>query len=214
VGDRITGLTEPLRLADLPVYRPDGAIPAQSRTLRVAREIDGRAGYYIAAKYGYGTRVSMEVLRYDNRGDPLVVENGQYSWRTRFDHVGARIEPGGQWTLIAQAMRGETLMGPDAVRVRFDAWYALASHPLGPGQLTARFDRFRAREQAADVLPDDPNSEDGRALALAFAYPATRHVELVAEALEVRSDRPARALIGAPQRATERSLTLAVRWRF
>jgi hypothetical protein len=182
--------------------------------LRVAREIDGRAGYYVAARYGYGAVLGVEALHYDSRGDPTAIEDGQYAWRTRFDHVGARLEPGGEWVWIAQAIRGDTLMGPDAVRVRFDAWYALVSHPLGRGQATLRFDRFRARDHPADILPEDPNSEDGRALALAYAVRAGRHVELVAEVLEIRSSRPARAQLGAPEGSTERSLTLAVRWSF
>jgi hypothetical protein len=214
VGDRITGLTEPIGLPDLPVYRPGGALAGQSSTLHVSREIDGRAGYYAAGRYGYGSRLEVEAMHYDNRADPLVLVNGQYSWRTHFDHVGVRAEPGGEWVWLVQALRGETIMGPDAVRLRFDAVYALASHPVGRGQATVRYDRFRAREHPADILPEDPNSENGHAIALAYAHRVGRAIELVAEALEIRSDRPARVLFGAPERSRERSLTLAIRWRF
>lgn len=214
VGDRLTGLAEPIRLADLPVYRAGGPLDSQSRDLRVAREIDGRAGYYAAGHYGYGDAVRLEVLHYDNRGDPLALKDGQYSWRTRFDHLGARLEPGGRWTFLAQALRGETLMGPDAVRLRYDAWYVLASHPLGRGVVTARFDRFRARDHPADILPEDPNQEKGQAHALAYAWRCSRAIEWVAELLEIRSRRSARALVGEDEARTERSIVIALRWRF
>ncbi len=214
IGDRITGLTEPVRLADLPVYRPSGALTEQARSLHIAREIDHRVGYYAAAHYGHGAWLGVDALRYDNRGDPRVVRNGQYSWNTRFDHVSVRLEPGGRWTWLAQALRGETLMGPNAVRLRYDAGYVLASHPLGPGHVTMRFDRFRAREHPADVLPSDPNGEHGRGLALAYFWRIDRAVEGVVEALEVRSVRASRTLFGAVPDRTERSLTAAIRWRF
>ena len=39
IGDRITGLTEPIRLADLPVYRPDGELPAQDRSIQDRKSV-------------------------------------------------------------------------------------------------------------------------------------------------------------------------------
>lgn len=213
VGDRITGLFEPIRLADLPVYRPDGPVPDQTRELRVAREIDGRPGYYVAAHYGYGA-LRVEALRYDNRADPLALRGGQYGWRTRFDHIGARIETSGSFTILAQALRGTTRMGPDAVHLRFDAWYVLASHVVAGGTASARFDRFRARELPSDILPGDPNGEEGRAVALAYAWRVRRAVEVVCEALEVRSRRSARLLAGEARSRAERSVVVALRWWF
>lgn len=76
------------------------------------------------------------------------------------------------------------------------------------------FDRFRAREHPADVLPNDPNGEHGRGLALAYFWRIDRVVEGVVEALEVRSVRASRTSIGAVPDRTERSLTAAIRWRF
>ena len=170
ISDRVTGLTEPIRLADLPVYRHGGPLPKQSREVRIGREIDGRAGYSPGARYGHESWLHLDAMHYDNRGDPLVIKNGQYSWNTRFDHLSVRLHPGGKWVWLLQALRGETIMGPDAVRLRYDAWYVLASHPLGAGDLTMRYDRFRAREHAADINPTDPNGERGRALALAWSW--------------------------------------------
>ena len=214
ISDRITGLTEPIRLADLPVYRQGGALPEQNRSIHVMRELDNRAGFYVGAHYAFEGRLSVNALRYDNRGDPLIVKNGQYSWNTRFSHVSARIQPPGKWEILLQALDGETIMGPNAVRFRYRSWYALVSRPVGPGNLAVRFDRFEAREHGADILPSDPNGESGRATALAYAWRVNASVSLVVEGLRVQSDRPARALIGDFLSKTERSLMASIRWQF
>jgi hypothetical protein len=211
IGDRITGLSETLRLPDLPVYRADGAIPRQTRDIQLFREIDHRIGYYLGANYAYADWLEIDAMHYDNRGDPLVVKDGQYSWHTRFNHAGARIRAGA-WDVRFQAMAGSTLMGAQAVQLDYRAWYALASHALGPGALTLRLDRFSASEH--DAFPLDPNGETGHALALAYRYPINPALELVAEALTVDSTRAARALLGELPGQRERSITGALRWRF
>ena len=214
VGDRISGLSESLQLPDLPVYRPQGELPDQSRSIHVFREIDDRLGYYLTANYGYAGALELAAMHYDNRGDPMVLRSGQYSWRTRFDHLSLRWRGLGQWEFAAQALKGDTLMGPGAVYLDYSAWYVLLSHPLGPGIATLRFDRFGAQERDSDVLRVDPNSEDGRALALAYNWTITPAISLVSELLAVQSNRPARRLIGQAAEQTERSLTVALRWHF
>lgn len=214
VSDRISGLTEAVRLADLPVYRPNGALPDQNRSLRLLREVDHRAGFYVGSQYSFEDWFQINAMHYDNRGEPQVLRNGQYSWRTRFQHVGIEIPISDRWVVAMQALRGDTLMGDNAVRLRYDAWYLLSSHALGSGRVTARFDRFRAREHVADVLPADPNGEHGRALALAYARPLNQSLSVTTEALTVHSNRPARPLIGQPAAKKEQSLTVALRWQF
>jgi hypothetical protein len=212
ISDRIAGRNEALQLADLPVYRADGAIPRQSRTIHPFRELDGHLGYYAGANFNLGTRLELAALHYDNRADPWVVKDGQYGWRTRFDHVSAVVRPQGQWELLMQAMRGDTLMGRNAVALDFQSWYALLSHPVGVGTLAVRYDRFRTSEH--DVLPGDPNSESGHGVALAYDWPLADNLALMTEALLVRSERAARTQIGERPRQTERSLTASLRWRF
>jgi hypothetical protein len=212
ISDRIAGLNEAVLLPDLPVYRSDGAIPRQARTIHPFRELDGRLGYYAGAQYRYGTRLELAALHYDNRADPLVVVNGQYGWRTRFDHVSAVLRPQGKWELMMQAMRGDTLMGKNGVALDFRSWYALLAHPVGAGKLALRYDRFSTTGH--DALPSDPNDERGHGLALAYSMPLQESVELVAELLQVRSERGARSQIGQAPLQDERSATLALRWHF
>jgi hypothetical protein len=212
ISDRIAGRFDSVKLPDLPVYHSDGPIPRQTRDIHPFREVDGRLGYYAGANLNLGTRLELAVLHYDNRGDPLAVKDRQYSWRTRFDHVSAVWRPSGAWELALQAMRGDTLMGPNAVALDFQSWFALASHPLGPGTAALRYDRFRTREH--DILRADPNNENGYGVALAYDWPLAESLSLMTEALLVRSDRSARRLIAAPPSASERSVTVALRWRF
>jgi hypothetical protein len=212
ISDRIAGRFDTVKLPDLPVYRADGPIPRQSRDIHPYREVDGKLGYYAGANLNVGTRLELAALHYDNLGDPLTVKDWQYSWRTRFDHVSAVWRPQGQWELAMQAMRGDTLMGPNAVALDFQSWYALASHPLGPGTAALRYDRFRTREH--DILSADPNNENGYGVALAYDWPLSDSLSLMTEALLVRSDRSARRLLAEQPMQTERSLTMSLRWRF
>lgn len=212
ISDRIAGRNEALRLADLPVYRAEGPIPRQDRTIHPFREVDGRLGYYLAANYSYGDSLALTALHYDNRADPLIVKDGQYGWRTRFDHLGVVLHPGGDWDVLLQAMHGDTIMGRNAVALDFRAWYALLSHPLGPGTLALRYDRFGTSEH--DILPQDPNGESGHALALAYQWPLGESLSLMTELLQIDSRRDNRAQIGQAPAQRERSVTAALRWRF
>ncbi len=212
VGGRVTGLFQSLRLPDLPVYRPDGAIPLQARTVHVLREIDDRPGAYASLGYARDQWLDVAAMHYDNRGDPLQVANGQYSWHTRFDHLGLQLRFAQDWQLLSQIMKGSTRMGPDAVHVDFSSWYLLLSRPLGPGHATLRHDRFRTVD--LDNLPADANGERGNAWALAYSVPLRHRFTLVAEVLRVDSNRMARSLIDATPRLIENSLGVELRREF
>ncbi|TFW19630.1 hypothetical protein E4L96_11555 [Massilia arenosa] len=212
ISDRIAGRNEARRLPDLPVYRPDGPIPRQSGLLRPFREIDGRLGYYVGAELVLPERAQLAALHYDNRADALAVQDGQYGWHTRFDLATLTLQPGRGWTVLAQALHGDTLMGARAVALDFEAVYVLVSHRLGAGTASARYDRFQTREH--DLLPADPNNETGHGLAVAWALPLTDQWSWLSEALFINSTRAARRLVGQPARLSEHSVTTALRFEF
>ncbi|SDG82381.1 MULTISPECIES: hypothetical protein [unclassified Duganella] len=212
ISDRIGGRNDALLLPDLPAYAPGGRIPAQSRTIHPFREIDGRLGYYVGANVAFGSTLELASLRYDNLADATAIKDDQWGWRTRFSHVSAVWRPHGAWELMAQAMRGDTMMGHSLVAVDFQSWFMAASHPLGPGTATLRYDRFRTTEN--DRIPGDPNNERGHALALAYDVPLADNISLMTEALMVRSDRAARQLIGEQPLQKERSLVVSLRFRW
>jgi hypothetical protein len=213
LSGRVTGLFQKLRLPDLPVYWPTGPISRQTCDVHVFREVDHRPGWYGALGYAYEGVLDVEAMHYDNRADPLVVKSGQYGWRTRFDHVGLTLHLPAGLDLLAQGMRGGTVMGPNAVHARFAAWYLLATHELGPGSATLRYDWFQTIDR--DIMPlPDPNGESGHAWALAYSLPLPHSLTLVTEALRVDSRRAARTLIGADPRQKESSLSFELRWAF
>jgi hypothetical protein len=212
ISDRIAGRNEALQLPDLPTYRADGPIPRQDRTVHPFRNIDGRLGYYLGLNYRREDWLDLAVLHYDNRADPLVVKEGQYGWHTRFDHISAVLRPAGSWELLLQALRGDTLMGANAVALNFRSWYALASHPIGPGRAALRYDVFRVSEH--DIFPSDPNSESGHALALSYNVPLSDRLTFVSELLYIDSRRAARSLIGDYPHQVERSITNSLRLQF
>jgi hypothetical protein len=212
VGGHVTGLFQQLRLPDLPVYRRDGPIPQQSRTVHVLREIDHRPGGYASLGYGYDEWLDVEAMHYDNRGDPLRITNGQYSWHTRFDHLSVKAHFSRGWQVSSQVLKGRTIMGPNVVQIRFSSWYLLASRPLGPGIASIRSDHFHTRD--LDMLPSDANQERGHAWAMAYSFPLRRNLRLVAEVLRVDSNRSARSLIGMAPRRVEDSLGIELRRAF
>jgi hypothetical protein len=213
--DRISGLSEALQLPDLPVYRANGEIPAQTRNIHPFREIDGQLGYQIGAHYAYSDWLKLAIFQYDNRAAPLKVKQGQYAWRTQFQHVSAQVFVN-EWEYLFQLMRGSTFMGPRAAGVDFHAWYFLASHPLQTGTITARYDRFANREK--DILPTDPNNEHGQGFTIAYNHKITPTLHFIIEFLTVRSMRDqsftGQGLIGTPIHKRESSVNSALRWRF
>lgn len=212
VDDRITGLSEAIQLAPLPVFGSNGTLRYQTTSVHLFRDIDGRLGYYAGAHYQYADDFKLQALHYDNRANPLAISAGQYSWLTRFDHLGFQWKPYGDWEVLSQVMRGTTFMGRHKVGTDYKAYYLLLAHPVADGKLALRYDKFWTRDNG--TLLNDPTSEYGNAWALAYSRPLTKQLSVIAEYLKVYSDRDARALFGADGDKTEESVTLSLRWQF
>jgi hypothetical protein len=220
--DRQTGLIERLPLADLPAFRPQGSFPPQEAFEEPFRELDGRVGWYAGAGWDGHDKWRLRALHYDNRGDPGVVEGGQWAWLTRFDHVGLHLRPLRRFDVVAQALEGDTRMdgftGP-LVDVEFRSAFVLGSHTWRRHRISLRYDTFEVDDR--DATPDDPNGESGQAWTAAYFFtpqpirqPSRGRLELGAELLQVSSERPARALLRGDVQRTETTAQLALRWHF
>lgn len=222
VGDRITGLTERLPLPDLPVYGPNGTLQWQADWEEPFHEIDHRLGYYTGLGYGYNGWLRLHWLHYDNDGDPSDFRNEQYAWDTTFDHLGLRLDLPRDWTLLAQAMIGETVMGRSRQRgvyADFDAWYALLSKAAGRYRWSLRYDAFAVEDE--DETDEDDNSEDGHALAAALQYRLNDKRTVGAEVLRIWSVHAGREYLhdaddeaAATKTVTETSAQLFYRQHF
>lgn len=176
-------------------------------------EIDGRPGYYVGAQARYLDRAVLNVLHYDNRADPRAqsAELRDMAWKTRFDAVGLRVETGDEWTLLVQAMKGDTAINPFRLLVwEFESQSAMIAKRWGRHMLAARYDAF---EIEFDQHPNWAGSEDGHAWTAAWSFERDDHWRFALEWLRVESKVPARTLeFGEPPFAAESKIELSARY--
>ena len=155
----------------------------------------------------------LNVLHYDNRGDPRAesVELRDMAWKTRFDAVGLRMETANDWTLLVQAMAGDTAINPFRLLLwEFDSQSAMVAKRWGRHMLAARYDSFAIE---FDHQPNRPGSEDGHAWTAAWTFEREDHWRFALEWLRVDSDVPARMVESAqPAFARETKIELSVRY--
>lgn len=181
-------------------------------------EVDKKAGYYARIDWRPPLPVTLNLFRYDNRGDRMSTRALQTSWRTRFWNAGTMAALGEGTVLKAQALWGNTLVGPDRplgipVDVDFATAYLLLSREIGPGKLTVRGDWFTAHDNS--FVASDNNNEDGWAAMIAYKRPLSSFADLMVEALHVDSERPARSTnVGIAARQSQTMLQTALRIGF
>lgn len=183
--NRQTLLGERVAFADYPSI--SGPLELQPNWVEPFLETDGKVGYYLGGHWRYKRSSELRAYHYDNRGNPLEVNSdGQYAWNTQFWSVSAKHLFNRQWRLIAQWMGGTTAMGDiNAVKVDFDAWYALTSYKYQQHRLSLRYDNFETKDR--DNNQYDPNDSRGHAWTLAWRYQPKDHVELGIEYLYATS---------------------------
>ena len=176
-------------------------------------EMDGRPGYYLGAQARYLDRAVLNVLHYDNRADPTVRsdELQDMAWKTRFDAAALRIETGSDWTLLLQAIDGETEINPfRSLLWQFDSQSAMLAKRHGKHMLAARYDAF---EVAFDNAPNKAGNENGHAWTLAYTFEYDPQWRFALEWLRVDSDVQARVVnLGEPAFASESKIELSVRY--
>ena len=176
-------------------------------------EVDGRPGLYAGAELRWLDRLTVRVLRYDNRADPTEVNTVSkvVAWDTRFTSAGARFESAGGWTYIAQWLDGDTTIEPHGFYASwpFRSVYGLIARRFGRHTLAARYDYFCV--DAHSIVED--GTQSGHAVTLAYAFQMDAHWRVSLEWLRVSSDSYDRAdLSGASPYATENQLQLSLRY--
>ncbi len=180
-------------------------------------EIDRRPGYYAGLTWRHHDRLELRALRYDNRADPgAETEAGGGAWLTRFNSVGARLEPDRRCTLIAQYLDGETIIGPNSAgagqfRMAYRAAFALASVEWSSDRLTVRYDDFHTHQLSG--FYGSPADEAGHAWTLGWSHDLAEPWQLAAEWIRVSSHFAPRADYGVPILLVESQLQLALRYR-
>ncbi len=208
--DRQTAYNDRLPLAPIPAISPDGLFPKQPRFVEPFREVDGRPGYY--AGFTWIRRgVELSALYYDNRAIPEKFDGVQYGWQTNFLHAGAHVNLPGNFQVIAQYMKGNTVMGfGKMVDIDFYSWFLLATIEQGRHRWTIRMDQFDVEDRDQYRLQDN-NDEDGWAFLAAWILNTGENHRFAIEYLWIKSDRPVRAALNLPVRSSDTALQASFR---
>ncbi len=216
--DRQTRWREQLPLPSIPVLQPGTRMRQhQDPHAQPFLEIDHEPGFHAGAEWRYADRVSLAASRYDNRADPLSTADGQYGWRTVFDHIALRASLPWNLGLMAQWMRGTTAMGSvigagrRVVDNDYEASFVMLTRRWDSFRLSLRVDDFEVYD--ADVLPNDNNYENGDAVTLAYMRKLMGGLTLGVEWQRIDSMRPAREYLGLAPDADERQLRVQLSWQ-
>lgn len=217
VHDRQSRLSDDLPLPPLPQIQPGRMFAAQDPYVEPFQEIDDEIGYYVNVEWRFGKNLSLRGMHYDNRADPTAIVEGQYGWRTVFDHIGLQTSLPGEVGLIAQWMTGSTVMGgiingAHAVDVEYYSYFALLTRAFERHRISARYDHFDVKQN--DQIPEDNNPENGHAWTLNYQYSFSDKIDLAAEWLSIKTHHCAWVYYGIPPTATERQTQLTLRVRF
>lgn len=220
IGDRVTGLTERLPFPDMPsVYGATGIFDSQGSSEKPFTEIDHHYGYYMGANYGYNNWISVRALHYNNRGNPLGINSGQWSWLTSFNHLAIKVDFENNFSILMQSMRGKTRWGVEGygVDATYESWYVLFSQAFGKHRFSTRYDNFRMGDK--DHMPGDDNSENGHAIALTWLVNLNESNQMGIEYLKILSTRAGREYLGgamdeAAGKATLAETTLQLFYRY
>jgi hypothetical protein len=179
-------------------------------------ETDDRPGFYFGSELKLNRRALVSAMHYDNHADPLSLRDGQYGWRTRFDHIGAQIELPADFGLVAQWMKGITFMGPvvngaRVVDTQFESYFVMLTKRVAKHRVSLRFDDFVVIDR--DDIPLDDNGETGRAWTAAYRYDHSERLHVKFEWLQIDSERASGAYLGLPVRGTERLAQLRLYFR-
>lgn len=217
VHDRQTRPSDDLPLPPLPQIQPGMMFEAQDPYVEPMQEIDDRVGYYVSGEWRMRKRFAMRVMHYDNRADPAAIENGQYAWTTKFDHIGLQVALPMGIDLLAQWMDGSTVMGPflgdwHPVDVEYQAEYLLLTRAFDKHRVAARYDHFVVTQN--DQLQEDNNAENGHAWTINYQYTFNDKATLALEWLSIKTHHGGWVYYDIGHTATERQYNITLRLRF
>ena len=193
--DMQTGLGQSLPLAEFPQRQPGGLFDEQESVTRPFVEVDNRPGIYVGVKTKYKKNLKLSYQYYDNKGNPQNIKDGQYSWHTKYQHLGVEYSPIHRLTIYGQYIDGTTEMGVDNAWVfnDFNSWNITSSFTFEKHQLNVRREEFNVDDR--DFTPTDTNLEEGNAFSIAYRYEFNRNVSFSTEYLRWESDRFGRVYI-------------------
>jgi hypothetical protein len=206
--DRQTGLFSPLREPTL--------VAGTRREVYPFYENDDRPGYYLAGEWTWQDRFNLQFFHYDNLAQTGVARGGQSGWRTDFRQLAVQWKPARAWTLMGQAMLGNTRAVNPATGAVFDAdfrsLYILANKLLDKHSLSARVEYFDVDD--GNRTAPGASAETGRALMLSWHYLYSAQLRFGAEWLLQDSNRRERLITTGRGSELIRQLLFTIQYRF
>ena len=215
--DRQSRLGDELPLPPLPLIEPGELFEAQDPYVAPFREVDNEVGFYINGEWRFGSRLRVRAMHYDNRAVPTEIDDGQYAWKTKFEHIGAQYSLADGWALLFQWMSGSTVMGPvvngaHLVDVEFDSKYLMLTKAYERHRFSMRYDKFDVTQN--DDTDDDNNPEDGHIWTFAYFYDYSDKISFGAESLVIKTHRCGWQYYNIATTVTEKQLQFTARLRF
>ena len=215
--DRQSRFGDELPLPPLPLIQPGELFEAQDPYVAPFREVDSEVGFYVNGEWQFGSRLRVRAMHYDNRAVPTEIDDGQYAWTTKFEHIGAQYSLADGWDLLFQWMSGSTVMGPvvngaHVVDVEFDSKYLMLTKAYERHRFSMRYDKFDVTQN--DDTDDDNNSEDGHIWTFAYFYDYSDKISFGAESLVIKTHRFGWSYYNIETTVTEKQLQLTARLRF
>ena len=215
--DRQSRLGDELPLPPLPLIQPGELFEAQDPYVAPFREVDNEVGFYINGEWQFGSRLRVRAMHYDNRAVPTEIDDGQYAWTTKFEHIGAQYSLADGWDLLFQWMSGSTVMGPvvngaHLVDVEFDSKYLMLTKAYERHRFSMRYDKFNVTQN--DDTDDDNNPEEGHIWTFAYFYDFSDKISFGAESLVIKTYRCGWQYYNIATTVTEKQLQFTARLRF
>jgi hypothetical protein len=204
-------------LPDINSIKSTGIFNKQAPWIEPHHEIDNRVGYYVAGNWEMKEAFTLSALYYNNRGNPIGFDGNQYSWGTNFFNLGLITLLPGDVELLAQYMKGNTIMGPRINEVYvldmdFSSYYILLSKMIGEQRLSLRYDNFKTDDLS--LIVEDNNNEAGHAWMASLSRSFDGGFRLMMEMQYVDSDRASRLDFNIPTHAKETQLQFSFRYSF
>ena len=177
-------------------------------------ELDNRIGYEVNGRWHWQQKLQFVFGYYDNNADTTVIENGQYTWDTKFLHFGVKYRFKNNLTLISQFIDGDTLMtspwGHPVVENDYRNGFVMLSKKVNQHRYSMRIEEFSVTDN--DEMPDDDNNEYGKAATLSYQYRFSKNWFIQAEGSIVKSDRASREYSADDTELTETLTQVAAKY--
>ena len=211
-GSRQTLIHE--KLIVQPFFAREGDLKSQAALSDPFIELDNKFGGHIVGRWQYKNTAKFNLGYYDNNANPDVVENGQYTWPTKFTHLGLKVKLAKKIEMISQYMQGNTYMqspyGTKVVDNDFKNGFMMLRKYWGEHHMAIRFEKFSVDD--LDQTVGDNNNESGKAFTLSYRYRLNKHSFIQTEYNYLDSSRASRYYLWQPINLVEQQLQLAYRF--